>query len=324
MEGRYFLNKTSLNNLNSTISVAFEYYYYYFFLLKLFSLHILSINSTIFKKFSKISNFFYLYFNIKKKNFVLKNFFDKSFKYKVETTSVISFNLNQKKNSLNKINNLPLTYFKLFNLFFLFNYSIFNTKFRHNFRFNFLMVKEFKKKIILININKFFSRWIDSYNLFYNIFFYNFMPLTFGSSLMKNEVLAINWYYSKFDINLWNYYFPFFIFKLNNYNKKSEYFFEKLYYTNINFFFIIDTIFHYKNLYYFKRYNYYTIGLVDSSLNPNLVSYPILNFFSSYNTQIFFFRLIIFIQKLVYLKKFCYFKNLWNQFYLSSFFFKIK
>lgn len=135
---------------------------------------------------------------------------------------------------------------------------------------------------------------------------------------MKNEILAINWYHSKFSINLWNYYFPFFIFKLNNYNKKSEYFFEKLFYTNINFFIIIDTIFHYKNLHYFNKYNYYTIGLVDASVNPSLVSFPILNFFNNYNIQIFFFNLIIFIQKSVHFNKFCYLKKLWLQFYLNN------
>jgi hypothetical protein len=303
--------------LNSTV----EYYYYYYFLIKTFSFSVLILNNFIFKKLIKINKIIQLYskFNLIKKNFILKNYLDVKVKHKIEFKRNTP-SLNIADNTINKVNYFPTTYFKLFNLFFLFNYSIFNVNFKLNFKLNFFLVKEFKKKIILININKFFSRWIDSYNIFYNIFYYNFLPLTFGSSLMKNEILALNWYYSKFDINLWNYYFPFFIFKLNNYNKKSDYFFEKLFYTDINFFFIVDSVYHYKNLYYFNRYNYYTIGLIDMNLDPSLVSYPIINFFNNYNIQIFFFKLILFIQKSVFFKKFSYFKNIWTQVYLNSFF----
>ena len=73
---------------------------------------------------------------------------------------------------------------------------------------------------------------------------------------------------------------------------------------------MVDSAYHFKNLFYFKRYNYFTIGLIDMNLDPSLISYPILNFFSGYSTQLFFFKLIIFIQKSVYFKKFCFIKNL--------------
>ena len=328
LEGRYFLG-TNCHNFLSKLTI--DYYYYYLFLLKTFSFSLLIFNNLTCKKLIKINKIIQLYSksSLVKKNNILNNYLDVKIKYKIEyKKNIFNSNLNLKSNtqvdmqsnSLNKITHFPLTYFKLFNLFFLFNFSIFNSNFKLNFKLNFFLVKEFKKKVILININKFFSRWIDAHSIFYNIFYYDFLPLAFGSSLMKNEVLALNWYYSKFDINLWNYYFPFFIFKLTNYNKKSEYFFAKLFDAGINFFIIIDAAYHYKNLHYFNRYNYYTVGLIDMSLDPALIAYPIINFFNNYSIQIFFFRLILFIQKSVFLKKFVYLKNIWIQVYLNNFF----
>ncbi len=161
-------------------------------------------------------------------------------------------------------------------------------------------------------------RWIESYNLIFNIFYYNFNPLFFGTVLFKNEILALNWNYNYFDINLWKYYFPFFIFKLNNYNKKTDFFFEKLNTYNINFFFISDCQYHYKNLHYLKKKNQYTLGLINFNINPWLVSYPILSFFENFLIQSFFFKFIIYIQKKTLLEQYCFFKKIWINFLVSK------
>jgi hypothetical protein len=128
----------------------------------------------------------------------------------------------------------------------------------------------------------------------------------------------LNWNYNIFEINLWKYYFPFFIFKLNNYNKKTDFFFNKLNSLGINFFLITDCFYHFKNLHYIKKKNLYSIGLINLELNPWLVDYPILNFFESFLTQLFFFKLLIFIERRVIFFKHNLFKNLWYVFLIKK------
>ena len=207
---------------------------------------------------------------------------------------------------------------KFFSLFFLFNYSFFNSHFNSNFKNNFFYLKIVNNKIIIIDSLKFILRWVEAYNLIFNIFYYNFNPLFFGTSLFKNEILALNWNYNYFDINLWKYYFPFFIFKLNNYNKKTDFFFEKLTNFDINFFFITDTQYHYKNLSYLKKKNYYTIGLVNFNLDPWVVSYPILTFFENFIIQSFFFKFIIYIQRKAIFEQYVMFKKIWINFLINK------
>ncbi len=181
---------------------------------------------------------------------------------------------------------------------------------------NFFYVNHLKNKIIIVDSSKFVLRWLEAYNLIFNIFYYNYNPLFFGTNLFKNEILSLNWNYNYFDINLWNYYFPFFIFKLNNYNKKTDFFFDKLSFLNVNFFLISDCLFHFKTLHYIKKKNYYSVGLVNASLDPWIVTYPILTLFESFLTQLFFFKLLLFIEKQVLFFKYTHLKNTWILFLL--------
>lgn len=210
------------------------------------------------------------------------------------------------------------TNFSLFNLFFLFNFSIFNSHFKTHHTFNFFCLYSFSNKLILIDPNKFLTRWKEAYDLIFNIFYYNFNPLIFSTNLFKNETLALNWNYNFFDINLWKYYFPFFIFKLSNFNKKADFFFDKMSFRGINFFLITDCQYHFKNLHYISKKKFYSIGLVNINLNPWVVSYPIITFFENFLTQSFFFKFLIFIEKKVLFQKYIYFKNIWLQYLLKT------
>jgi hypothetical protein len=201
--------------------------------------------------------------------------------------------------------------YKIFNLFFLFNFSLFNSYFKVHHNFNLFYIYSYSNKLILIDPIKFFNRWKDSYDLIFNIFYHNYNPLIFSTNLFKNETLALNWNYNIFDINLWRYYFPFFTFKLFNFNRKTNYFFDKLNERGINFFLITDSHYHFKNLHYINKKKFYSIGLVNVNLNPWIVTYPILTFFENFLTQAFFFKLLVFIQRKVLVNKFIVFKNSW-------------
>lgn len=201
--------------------------------------------------------------------------------------------------------------FKLFNLFFLFNYSQYSSRFRRNFNFELFYVCGSTKEVVVIDAQKFLARWKDAFDLLLNVFFYEFKTLVFGSPVFKNEILSLNWLKGYFDINLWRYYFPFFTFRLNNYNKKTEFFFDKMCDLGVSFYIVSDCYYHFKNLHYARKSGCYTIGLVGVDSDPWLVSYPIVGFFESTVTQLFFFRLLNFINRLALSRKYAFRKDYW-------------
>lgn len=291
-----------------------EFYYFFYFLLKFYNLNFIKSNYSIFFLLKKINKY---YFN----KIIYKN----NTKY---LNIKINFNFNNFK-KLNSLDNFSLKKFflfkkntnssyVLFNLFFLFNYSMFNSHFKAHHAINLFCVYSFSNKLLIVDPVKFLSRWKESYDLIFNVFYYNFNPLVFSSGLFKNETLALNWNYNIFDINVWRYYFPFFIFKLSNFNRKTDFFFDKMYSKGINFFLITDCQYHFKNLHYINKKKLYSIGLVNINLNPWLVSYPIITFFENFLTQMFFFKLLIFIERKVLLQKHNFFKNIWLNFLIKK------
>jgi hypothetical protein len=177
---------------------------------------------------------------------------------------------------------------KIFALFSLFNFSMSNKQFNSHPNSKLFYVKNFKKDLILIDIKKFFSRWKDSFDLIFHIFYYKAVPVVFSSPYFKNETLALNWNYTQFDINLWRYYFPFLTFKPNKYNSQVLYYFNKLATSNVDFFIVSDCAYHHKTTYYIRKKKLYSIGLVSINLDPWIVTYPIIGFFDSYVSQFFF------------------------------------
>ncbi len=214
-------------------------------------------------------------------------------------------------------NNNKLSY-TFFNLFFLFNYSMFNSNFKAHHSMNLFCVYSFSNKLLILDPVKFLLRWKESYDLLFNIFYYNFNPLIFSSNLFKNETLALNWNYNIFDINLWRYYFPFFVFKLSNFNKKTDFFFDKMNYKGINFFIITDSQYHFKNLHYINKKNLYSIGLVNVNLNPWILTYPIITFFENFMTQLFFFKFLVIVERKVLFQKYNFLKNIWVNFLVKK------
>lgn len=308
--------KINLNHCFTPLTESICFFYYFLKFFNFFSLLVKNFNNIFLLFCFKVKN--YLSMPIKKEFFIFNKNYLKFHKYlnidtnfKLNNRSFIEINENIEitKRNFSKKNDKFL--FKIFNLLFLFNYSLFNSCFKIHQNFKLLYAYNFKNKLIIINSAKFLFRWKDVYDLMFNIFFYKFNPLIFGSNLFKNEILALNWNYNFFDVKVWKYYFPFFTFKLNNYNKKIDFFFSQINQLNINFFLITDCLYHFKSLPYLKKKNLYTVGLVDINLDPWIVTYPILNFFESYLTQLFFFKFILFIEKKSISVKYLFYKKNW-------------
>ena len=293
----------------------YEFSFFFFFLLKFFNFLIFFKNVSFFQKFVKINKQLLFFFKVSHLNY--KNKYDKN-KYD-------GLKINFKLDFYNNIDNIDFIVInkynfqnkniqnQLFDVFFLFNYSIFNSKFKYYHDYKFFYVCNHKNKIIVIHSVKFLARWKDAYDLIFNIFYYNFNPLIFGSPFFKNQILSLNWNYNNFEVNIWKYYFSFFIFKLNNFSSKSDFFYSKLRDLNINFFFVTDCFYHFKNLHYFKRHDYYTVGLININISPWLISYPIISFFDNFLIQLFFIKLLIYLQKQVLLIKYKFFLKIWTQ-----------
>ncbi len=200
----------------------------------------------------------------------------------------------------------------IFKFFLIFNYSIFTSRFKIHHRLNFYGVIGKKNNIILINFLKLFYRWSDSYDFLFNMLYYQMSPLVFGSPVFKKEILSLNWNYGAWTLDFWKYYSNFFIFQPNKYHVKTNFFFAKIKTFDVNFFLITDCLYQQKNLFYFKKNNYYTVGLVNANSNPAIVSYPIISFFEGYLVQSFFLKLLVYAQKQAQYHKYLYFKQIWS------------
>lgn len=313
-----------------------SYFYYIYFLNDLIFFYeflFKFIKFSIFKKNLKFYNYFNKYNSIlqhfKPKinhdSFIL-NFDNKTFNefqiLKISTTNEYnifsSLNENLKNTNIRinfkKYEEFQFTRFCFLN--FLFSSVSFNFFFKYHHHYHLFYLKEFKKNLVVINVMNFKKRWNDSQNFIFNIYYYNFSPLLFGSFDFKNEILSINWQYFYTDLNFWNYSFPFFTLRTNRYDTKIKYFYDKLILCDINFFIISNALYHYKNLHYFNNNKFFTLGVANSNISPWLLSYSIPVFSINFITEYCFLSLLILLSKQVINIKFIFIKLHW--FYLMQ------
>lgn len=175
-----------------------------------------------------------------------------------------------------------------------------------------------RKTAHILNMKKFLNRWINGYFFLMNVFFYNWNFLTLGIIEFKKETLGLNWYFSNINLILWRYSFPFFIFKLNHYSPDVQYFFHRLNKLGANIAFVMDLRFHYRNLLYLKRTNFFTVGLIDYTTKPWMVHFGLIVPKSNYFFVSFFYMLIIYFQKYTAVIKNNMYLNLWFFFFFKN------
>jgi len=201
---------------------------------------------------------------------------------------------------------------------FLFIFSSRVSFFKHHHHYNLFYVKDYGKTFVVIDTKIFLKRWYDGQNFVFNIYYYNFLPLVFGSFAFKSEVLSLNWQYLQPDVNFWNYSFAFFIFRSNRYDAKFKSFLSKINDVGVNFFFVTNSLFHFKNLHYFNKFLFFSLGIVYSNTSPWILSYSLPAFSTSFLMEYFFIKFIIFIEKSSLLLKFQFFNNLWTNLILQK------
>ena len=170
-------------------------------------------------------------------------------------------------------------------------------------------------ELVYADLGKAFSRWSSTHTLLTNLFYYNIKIISFGSKLLINEILSLNWKlatpnlltHSSFDKS-----FFFSSAKTGPLYSKS---FLRLSKFKIENSFIFDLNFHQRTIFFLRRYNFFTMGLVASTQNPWVVDYPIPVSISNILTQYYFIKLFLYTFSTAKHLYFLNCKSLWLKLY---------
>lgn len=147
-----------------------------------------------------------------------------------------------------------------------------------------------------INIRKINARWSESYNLMFNLIYYDLVSLFFGNIYFKKEISALNWGLKSVE-NLWRLTQVVILDRNNKIADSANYIFYKIRLFGIIATFVFDSEYHTKTLYYLRRYGFYTIGLVALNKDRRVLDYAIPIGSSNLTAQLFFLRFFISIKK---------------------------
>lgn len=159
-----------------------------------------------------------------------------------------------------------------------------------NFRLFFLAGSPEKSHATLISSKRYFARWLDSYNLMFNLFYVDPNVQLLTNKTFIEEALVFNWHLSVKDYKLFRFLQPFFSFKdvTHGATIHSSIFLVLL--QKLDFTILVDLRNHKKMLQYLRSYSMYTVGLVPINYSPWQVSYPIPTFADSNISQYYFLR----------------------------------
>lgn len=185
---------------------------------------------------------------------------------------------------------------------FLQNWKIFRPKTNllyttnREFRLFFLAGSPNVQKTSIISVARYFSRWVDSYNLLFNLFYIESFVQIFSNKVFMEESLIFNWHYGVKNYKIFKLVQPFFIFKDSPHGEAIHSAVRILLSYKLDFILLIDIRNHRRFLHYIQMYHVYTVGLIPINYSPWKVSYPIPAFADSYTNQYYFLRWIFHIQ----------------------------
>lgn len=222
-----------------------------------------------------------------------KPLLNRSINYRLYFKTPKFLNVNSSRMSLNSNN--------LFHSIFLI-YIQYTTLTSHQFfvphtNFKHLFIFSQYQTTYYLNIPKMHSKWNNTCNFILNLFFIKSNLMVFTVKTLKNEALSFNWSFNLLNYNLFKYASPIFFNRDTSFGVNSTLIFKKFSQNNLNTVFLTDIKYHEKNLYYLKKFNTTTIGLVSYNLNPWLVTYAIPTATNSLFIQYFFIKLLVYFQQ---------------------------
>ena len=190
--------------------------------------------------------------------------------------------------------------------------SMYDYTVHRDFRLLFLHTDSHDVHSALISARKYFSRWVDSYNLMFNLFYAEPSVQMLSNKLFIEESLVFNWDYSLKNYKLFKYTQPWLIFKDAPHGGYIHKLVRSLKSMNTDFLLLVDIHNHNKLLSYLQRYSFYIIGLIPVSRAPWRVSYPIPTFSDSRLSQFYFLRWTLLIKNHAKLSKYQTLQNAWK------------
>ena len=166
----------------------------------------------------------------------------------------------------------------------------------HDFRLLFLQADVQSLDYALVGAKRYFLRWVDSYNLLFNLFYSDPSVQLLSNKTFIEESLTFNWQYSLKNYKLFKYTQPWLLFKDATHGAYIHKVVRLILQQNLDFLIVTDIHNHNKLLPYLKRYSLYIIGLIPINRSPWRVSYPIPVFADSSLSQFYFLRWVFFIK----------------------------
>jgi hypothetical protein len=205
------------------------------------------------------------------------NFLKQDFKFLGSSNSIDS--LHQKALPINAVVGCSVHFdVKLLNTFRSFtlnNMSSPNTLFKPHASFSSFYISQAKGGSILLNVGKFFQKWKLAYFLLFNLFYYKIKLLVFAQSFFKVEALAINWSEGSQLSFMWRYIQPFLTYRATKIHHSCDFLFRKLKYLGLSTCIVVNPLYHRNTLYYLRRLNFYSIGLLPSNYASNSLDFCI-------------------------------------------------
>ena len=109
---------------------------------------------------------------------------------------------------------------------------------------------------------------------------------------------------------MWRYTRPFLVYKSNKINNYGNFVFRNLRTLGMSIGIVTDVLYHTKTIYYLKRCEFYSIGLVPLIYSAYTVDFALPTAYESLFTQIFFIRFLIQVKKNSSLIEFVNFENM--------------
>lgn len=162
------------------------------------------------------------------------------------------------------------------------------------------------------NLSTQYTRWVNTYNLLFNLFYNRLLLLTFGPKTLKTELISLNWAAQTSDFQLFLATAPAFWLSDSVFGSDTTLAFERLKRLNPTSALVLDVGVHKKSLYYLKSQSIFTIGLIPVNQNPWEVSYPIPALSTNLFVQYYFIKLLIFIKQTAESAYYKQMRSLWK------------
>ena len=148
----------------------------------------------------------------------------------------------------------------------------------------------------------FFKLYRKFFGLVYSIIYYNIPKLIFTNNIFREEACSINWESLPKSTFIFKYNYHSIFFKPSKLDDKLPLLFRLFKQSGISSAFIVDSLYHSKNVYYLHRFNFYTIGLVEGNKPKYTLNTALPSLGDSIVGQLFFIRSLLLIRRLITLK----------------------